>query len=123
MKARIAAILVALCATSCKSDASCVIVPCPLPIALTVTVTAGSPAAAVPGAFVSLPQNSPAVACTQGPDSTCWIPGGPGTYELDIGAPGYQTMHRSVVVTGTTSACGCGTVNTQHLAVALVAAQ
>ena len=39
--------------------------------------------------------------------------------ELDVSAPGYQTAHRSVVVTGSTPPCGCPRVDTQQIAVAL----
>jgi hypothetical protein len=45
--------------------------------------------------------------------------GNAGSYEFDISAPGYQTVHRSVEVSGTNPECGCPTVETQRLTVAL----
>jgi hypothetical protein len=45
-----------------------------------------------------------------------------GSYELDIGAPGYQTTRRSVQVRGTDPECGCRIYETQRLDVALVPA-
>ncbi len=115
---RLSAVL-ALSAIACGSDSPCVTVPCPLLIAINVTVTAGTSSAAVPGAFVHVPQSSPDLPCTQSPGSTCEIRGGIGTYELDIGAPGFQTVHRTVTVTGQSATCGCGVVNTQQLLVSL----
>jgi hypothetical protein len=109
----------ALIAIACKGDAPCIVPPCGLFTAISVTVTAGTSSAAVPGAFVHLPQISPDPQCTQAPGSTCLIPGSIGTYELDIGAPGYQTVHRTVTVTGQRATCGCDRVDKQNLSVAL----
>jgi hypothetical protein len=47
------------------------------------------------------------------------VPGTAGTYEVDITAAGYQTVHRTVHVAGSTPACGCPIVNTEHIAVTL----
>ncbi len=95
--------------------------PCVLPIALEITVSNANTHASIPGAFIVVgsggsSQQSP---CTQGAETVCIAPGGSGTYEVDIGAPGFQTIHRSVVVTGHTPKCGCESVDLQRLQVAL----
>jgi len=42
-------------------------------------------------------------------------------YSLEIGAPGFQTIQRTVQITGTSAGCSsCGTVDTQHLDIELV---
>lgn len=109
----------ALSATSCGDSAvtNCVHPPCPAPFALSVTVISGLSGGSVAGAFVQTSANT--LPCTQSPGTTCIVPGNAGQYELDIGAPGYQTVHRSVTVTGSNPPCGCAVVNTQHLDVAL----
>ena len=53
------------------------------------------------------------------PGAVCVVMGGSGTYELDIGATGYQTVHRQVLVTGSNPECGCPMVETQRLTVLL----
>jgi hypothetical protein len=113
-------VALALLVIACQSDSPCVAAPCPLGLAIRLTVTSGTSSASVPGAFVHLPQISPDPQCTQSPGSTCLLPGVLGTYEIDVGAPGYQTVHRTVTVTGKrASACGCDVVDTQSLTVAL----
>ena len=111
----------ALAAISCGS-AECLNHPCPLPDAITVTVTSSMGGESINGAFVSLSYGT--LACTQSPGSTCRVQGNAGTYELDIGAPHFRTVHRTVMVAGIrpTSACGCETLDTQHLDIALVIA-
>jgi hypothetical protein len=100
-------------------SAECLTRPCPQQVTVTITVTSSISGASVPGSFV---QNAPSdpYPCNRSPGTTCAVYGSPGTYELDIGAPGFQTVHRSVDVPGTTPACGCSTVEAQHLDIALV---
>jgi hypothetical protein len=96
----------------------CVTPPCALPVAVSVTVTSVVSGLPITNAFVK-PANGSSIACNQGSGNTCLVTGGSGTYELDVGAPGYQTVHRTVVVTGTTPACGCETVNREQVNVGL----
>ena len=110
----------ALAALGC-SNSDCVTPPCPSTVAMVVSVTSIISGLPISGATVQL-VGSTAIPCNQPPGSTCSIPGGVGTYELDVSAPGFQTMHRTVVVTGTAPACGCGTVNTENVTVGLVPA-
>jgi len=85
-----------------------------------VTVTAGTTGAPVPG--VSIAFTGPSIGGGPCPESKCVVPGTAGTYELDLSAPGYQTVHQSVVVSGTNPECGCPTAETQHLSIALPSA-
>ena len=110
--------LVALaCKTDCVQTALCV-----LRTALTVTVTSSTSGAPVTGAFVqvSSPASTGPIPCNQAPGTTCAIPGYSGTYVMTIGAPGFQSAQRTQVVGGSTPDCGCATVDTRHVDVALV---
>lgn len=110
--------VVTLLVSAC--DAACVQPPCPLPTAITVTVTSSVTGDSVPGAFVQMNAQSGPEPCTLSPGTTCDVPGGAGTYDLTIGAPGYETVHRTVDVPVERAAkCGCGSPETQHLDVAL----
>jgi hypothetical protein len=122
---RVRAIVVCVMAgaTGCTSDsADCVTPPCALPVAVIVTVTSTISGAAVAGSFVQAPGFSGPLPCNQSPGTTCRVLGSAGTYQLDIGAPGFQTVHITVEVKGTTAKCGCGTVETEQLIIALVPA-
>ena len=113
---------IALCSVSCGGTAAeCLALPCPLPLAVTITVTSSASTGAISGAFVSVAGGgfSSALPCNGSP-ARCSVSGYAGTYQLDIGAPGYQTTHRAVVVSGNSPACGCASAETQHLDVALV---
>ena len=112
--------VVAFLTISCsKSAGECLALPCPLPLAAVITVTSSASSAPVSGAFVQeyAPGVSSPVPCS---GTTCYVMGSAGSYQLDIGAPGFTTVHLTVQVQGTNAACGCGTVDTAHLAVALV---
>jgi len=52
-------------------------------------------------------------------DSACVVPGVAGTYTLDVQAPGYQAVERTVNVAGTNPACGCQSDDTQSVVIAL----
>jgi len=105
---------------ACGDDPVCVIPPCPFPLAVVLTVHASTSQVGITGAFVRVPGYSD-MPCTGGAVSPCIVSGYAGTYQLDIGAPGFQTVHRTVEVTGKSAGCGtCAQVDTQHLDVALV---
>jgi len=119
----VAVLALAACAgtNDVVSSDDCVQPPCALPLAVTVGVTSSVSGAAVANAFVSATKPfAGTFPCGVGPDGTCPVLGTAGTYELDVGAPGYQTVHRTVTVAGTTPPCGCVQLQTQHLDVALV---
>ena len=108
-----------LVAMACGSDATCLALPCPFSAAAIVSVKSSTSSASVAGAFVN--ETAPAMSsqnlCN---GDSCLVPGGAGTYELDVGAPGFTTVHLTLNVTGTTAKCSCNTVNTQTLSVTLV---
>ncbi|MEP6617945.1 MAG: hypothetical protein ABJE47_01470 [bacterium] len=104
-------------------SAACVIPPCVMSIAVAVTVNSSVTGTPIAGSFVQ-PTGGGQLPCTQAAESTCRVPGGGGTYELDIGAPGYQTVHRSVTVSSTApdAPCGCHLADTKQISVALAPA-
>jgi hypothetical protein len=109
--------------TACGSDAvDCVQLPCAIPLAVMVTVTSTSASQPLSnGVFVkATAPGTVDAACPPGPTALCYVPGTAGTYQLQIGATGFQTVMKTVEVTGQTPPrCGCPTVNTVHLDVAL----
>jgi hypothetical protein len=108
--------------TMACSSGECIIPPCVAPVAITLTVTSANSTGGLTGSFVLAPGYTSPIQCTQSPGTTCTVFGNPGTYELDIGAPGFTTTHRSVVVMGTSAECGCPSISTQHLDVSLAPA-
>ena len=102
---------------ACSGNSECLPVPCALPLALTVAVTSSAASGPVTGAFVQVqaPQSGSPIPCA----ATCVVPGLAGTYQVDIGAPGFTTVHRTAQVNGASASCGCGSVDTAHLDVAL----
>jgi len=118
----LAGLSAALAACGVRDDDRCFPPPCALPVAITINVTAGAGGGPVSGAMVKV--SGPTVStlpCNAGPGTTCYVPGVAGTYKLEVGAPGFQSAQRTVVVQGTTPECGCPIVATEHLDVALVA--
>ncbi|MEO8621958.1 MAG: hypothetical protein ABI625_12885, partial [bacterium] len=93
--------------------------PCLQPVAVSLTVTSANAAGGLAGSFVLAPGYSSPLPCTQSPGTTCMVLGSLGTYELDVGAPGFKTTHRTVVVSGTSAECGCPDIDTQHVDVQL----
>ena len=84
----------------------------PLPTALTVELTSASSGAAVNGASIAV---SGAVTATVPCDASCTIGGYAGTYTLVVTAPGYQSAERTVLVQGSSPACGCASTQTEEL--------
>lgn len=96
----------------------CVRPPCLEPIAVRVTVTSSTTGQPIMGAFVRREPQSGGEPCVRSP-GTCVIPGIAGTYSFEIGAPGYQSVQRTVVVSGSNPECGCAIVETKQLDVSL----
>ena len=105
--------------SSCGSGAAeCLALPCPLPWALMVAVTSATSSGPVKDAVLHFTGPvSGSVPCS----SSCIVPGYGGTYGIEVSAPGFQALTRSIVVDGTRPDCGCPTTVTQHIDVALVA--
>jgi hypothetical protein len=101
----------------------CVFPPCISPLAVQVVVTADGSIAPVKDAFVredaGIVTNN--VPCTGSP-ARCEIRGYARTYNLEIGAPGFQTVKRSVVVSADKSSCGCPSATLERVEVSLEAA-
>ena len=110
-----------LCAFCASSDGPCTVL-CALPQAFTVTVTSSVSGGPIPGAYVT---GDPYGAgdgslCNQAPGSTCYLPGFAGRYTVQVGAPGFQSVERSITVAeGSGDRCCPGTTP-GHLDVALV---
>lgn len=98
----------------------CIVPPCPPPLALAISVTSSATGAPIATAFVKVvspPQLPDSIACGGGP---CYVPGLPGTYQVVIGAPGYQSLPRTVLVPEADVECGhCGGTVPQRVDVAL----
>ena len=114
----------ALTLASCGEDHACLALPCAMPAAVEVRITwaSGDPVA---GATVRVTgATTTTVICNGGAlGNMCVVPGVGGSYQLEVGASGYQTTRRSVTVVGSTPACGCPQVQTEHLDLVLVRAE
>ena len=102
---------------SCGGE--CQIPPCPPPFAMHIWVTAsGGP---VQGTTVLVSGTVGGMAqCLVGASATeCIFPGPGGTYQLEISAPGFQTVLKSVTVRETSQECACSHVETQTVSVTL----
>ncbi len=51
----------------------------------------------------------------------CQVLGAAGTYVVNVTAPGYHAATQSIVVTGHDADCGCTTVDTRMVTIALTA--
>ena len=116
-------LLAAVPVFGCSLDTTCTIPPCPLRFAAEITVTAVNSTAPVPGLIVSVngttlgPGNC---VSGSGAQTVCEMPGGPGSYSVQVSAPGYRSSTVTVAVTGTSEGCNtCGEVDEQHVAVVL----
>jgi hypothetical protein len=103
-----------------QTQPDCVMTPCPAPLAIVMNVTsaAGGP---VPGLTLTFSGSaSGSGQCSAGQSSTlCVVVGMPGSYNLQLTAPGVQAKIISATVVGITPACGCTSVQTQQLNVVL----
>ena len=113
--------LIAAALACTSSEQPCPALPCPFPLAFEITLT-GSPAGTpvTTASFRLLPGGSP-VPCAQGVASnTCMMGGGPGTYQIEISAPSYATVQRTIVVPAkATARCSCTADDTQILTIAM----
>lgn len=110
-----------LCAFCASSDAPCTAL-CVLNLAFSVTVTSSVSGGPVAGAYVTGdPYGLGDENCNQAPGSTCYLRGFAGNYAVQIGAPGFQAVQRSITVAKGSGRCCPGTIP-GHLDVALVPA-
>ena len=109
---------IALTACGSSSDFRCIALPCPVTFAAKISVTSSS--TAKPLSNVTWTANTATGDCAAGSPIVCSVSGSPGTLQIDIKAPGFQTAHRTIEVQGTSAGCNtCGSVATQTLSVAL----
>jgi hypothetical protein len=85
---------------------------------ITATSAAGGPVAGLTLTFSGAAVGSGQCLADQSATS-CLVPGYSGTYNLQFVAPGFEDKALTVTVTGTTPACGCSSVATQHVNVVL----
>jgi len=113
--------LIAASVLACGDDPVCIIQPCPFPVAILMSVHTTSSQSGIAGAYVRV-AGMGEIPCASGSAPQCLVSGLAATYQLDIGAPGFQTVHRTVEVTGQgTYGCGtCPSVDTQQLDIVLV---
>jgi len=105
---------------ACGHD--CIALPCPSPTAIRLTLTAAS-GASLTGAVVTVHGASSAtVPCfSQSSGMLCVVSGYAGTYNLSVAAPGFQSVLRTIVISGESpSGCGCPSIDTQQISIALV---
>jgi hypothetical protein len=112
---------------SCGGDEACPILPppeCLQSTAVIANVSSSVAGRALDSVFVQVGKPATVSHCIGSPNGTCTISilGDVGTYELDFGAAGFQTTHRSVKVEpGDPSPCAvCYQVKTVTISVALV---
>ncbi len=98
----------------------CQLPACIVQFAIRIQVTAAS-GGPVPGVtvLVSGTVGGMAQCSVVGSATDCIVPGPGGAYELEISAPGFQTVHRSVTVRDTSQGCQCSHVETEQLYVTL----
>jgi hypothetical protein len=113
--------LIVLAIGCTQIDEACPALPCPISSVFEITLT-GSPAGTplTTASYRVLPSGSP-VACDQGAaGNTCEIMGSPGTYQIEITAPSYTTVQRTIVAPARPAArCACQLADTRFLTIAM----
>ena len=108
---------------ACSSDANCIYYPCAQPEAAEISVTASNAPSGIPGLTMAVSGSvTGGGPCDQGAGATniCRVMGGPGPYQVELSAPGYQTAALKFTVTGTAAGCNtCGHVDLQRLSVVM----
>ena len=100
-------------------DAACTVYPCPESRALSIVLTSAATGAAIANGTLTV---TAPVTTTEPCIGSCDLYGPAGTYTFEVSAPGFATVHDSVVVHGTNPACGCGSATTANVTIALAPA-
>jgi hypothetical protein len=110
------ALVVASCGDDCFGVASCI-----PDIAVVLSVSASPDGGPVGDATVRVSGAIDAtVPCSiQASQTMCVVYGGAGTYVMELTAPGYVRVERTATVGNTMGHCGCGTVATRSMHIAL----
>ena len=120
MRGLIWSVALTAAAAACGSD--CLGGPCPLPIVIQLSVTA-SGGTAVSGLVVQVTDDGAIVPCLSSGPTSCFVSGYGGSYRLDVSAPGFQSIQKTVQVAGPDPKdCGCYIPTTANVAVTLVPA-
>lgn len=115
---------IVLSVIACESERVCLTPPCPPAIAVEVHVRSTASLTPIAGAFVLRGSPQQRLDCDAGESrATCYILGPAGEYAFEVGAEGHVSVSRSVVVTGTSSGCGCPQVTTRKVDVQLESAR
>jgi hypothetical protein len=115
----IASFALTLPVASCGGE--CQIPTCAVPFALRILVTAASGGPVQGVTVVAAGSVGGSAQCSVGTSATdCILPGPGGTYQLQISAPGFQTVLRTVTVRETTQECACSHVETEQVYVTLI---
>lgn len=110
------AFVVTSCGEDCFGIASCV--P-DRAVVLTVSASPGGGPVGDAAVQVSGAINATVPCSIQANETVCVVYGGAGTYVMELTAPGYGRVERTVTVGNTKGHCGCGTVATQSLRIVL----
>lgn len=117
---RLHALPLTLLAACGSGSEACVMPPCPAPIALQLDVRSAASGSAL-NVTVAV---SGAATTTLPCNGFCVVTGGPGTYQLDVSAPGYTTLYSTVQVGGVAAPkCGCVSSDTKVVAISLIPAE
>jgi hypothetical protein len=122
MRTLISSFALAITATGCGND--CFVHPCPLPIAIQLSVasTTGNP---VSGVVVTVTSSATTnvISCVSSGPTSCYVGGDPGMYQIDVSAPGFRSVQKTVQVSGSNpTACSCSSPDTQNVTVTLTPA-
>lgn len=99
--------------------ADCILIPCAPATAIFITVRAAHSGDSDNATIALSGVWTTTFACK----GACTISGPPGTYILDVSAPGYTTQHQSIRVDGVAgSSCGCASPEPRKVDLMLVAA-
>jgi hypothetical protein len=101
-------------------DGACTLPPCPLPLAIELTVSAANAPKGIAGLTLAIDGAARGTGfCEIAPMAHCYVPGGPGVYQLELTAPGYTPVELGVTVAGTEGPCTCPTTEPQRLSVVM----
>lgn len=108
-------------ALACSAEAPCPTYPCPQGVAFEITLTGSPVGTPLTTASYRLLPDGASLACNQGASAnTCVLMGSPGTYQVEISAPSYTTVQRTIVVSAKPAPrCSCVSDETQFLTIAM----
>jgi hypothetical protein len=106
-------VLIACQDTVCPAEGTCT-----NQVAIDLTLADSSAGTSIHAVVVVSGKRTDTVQC----DGACAIFGSSGVYVLDVTAPGFAPVHRTVQVLGVPYRCGCEMTQTEHVTIAMVGA-